>query len=68
MKKLLVVLAICSFAACNSASSSESKTDSAAKSGTESVNATADSSKAVIDSTASAAKDSMKAKVDSTKK
>lgn len=68
MKKLLVVLAIGSFAACNSASSSENKTDSAAKAGTESVNATADSSKTAIDSTASAAKDSMKAKVDSTKK
>ncbi len=52
MKKLLVVLAIGSFAACNSASSSEGKTDSAAKSATESVNATADSGKTAIDSTA----------------
>jgi uncharacterized protein (UPF0333 family) len=63
MKKLLVVLAIGSFAACNSSASSDTK--AAADS---SVNATADSAKTAIDSTANAAKDSLNAKVDSLKK
>jgi uncharacterized protein (UPF0333 family) len=64
MKKLLVVLAIGSFAACNGSSSTEAKTDSAVQT----VNATADSAKTAIDSTASAAKDTLNAKVDSLKK
>jgi uncharacterized protein (UPF0333 family) len=64
MKKLLVVLAIGAFAACNGSSSTENKVDSAVTS----VNATADSAKTAIDSTASAAKDSLKATVDSVKK
>jgi hypothetical protein len=64
MKKLLVVLAIGSFAACNGSSSSEAKTDSA----TETVTNAADSAKTAIDSTAGAAKDSINAKVDSVKK
>ena len=64
MKKLLVVLAIGSFAACNGTASTETKVDSAAQT----VNATADSAKTAIDSTANAAKDSIKTKVDSVKK
>jgi hypothetical protein len=68
MKKLFVVLAIGSFAACNGAASSEAKVDSAATMAKDSVTAVVDSAKKVIDSTATAAKDSIKAKVDSLKK
>jgi uncharacterized lipoprotein YajG len=68
MKKLLLVLAIGSFAACNGSSSTETKVDSAATTAKDSVNTMADSAKAKIDSTASAAKDSVKSKVDSAAK
>jgi uncharacterized lipoprotein YajG len=68
MKKLLLVLAIGSFAACNSSSSTETKVDSAATVAKDSVTAVADSAKATIDSAATAVKDSVKAKVDSVKK
>ena len=68
MKKLLLVLAIGSFAACNSSSSTETKVDSTVKAATDSVTAVVDSAKAKIDSTATAAKDTLKAKVDSLKK
>jgi len=68
MKKLLLVLAIGSFAACNSSSSTESKTDSTVKAATDTVAAMADSAKAKIDSTAKAVTDTLKAKVDSVKK
>jgi uncharacterized lipoprotein YajG len=67
MKKLLLVLAIGSLAACNS-SSSESKVDSTAKAATDTIAAVVDSAKAKVDSAVSAAKDSLKAKVDSVKK
>ena len=68
MKKLLLVLAIGSFAACNGSSSTDTKVDSTVKAATDSVTAIVDSAKTAIDSTATAAKDSMKAKVDSIKK
>ena len=68
MKKLLLVLAIGSFAACNGSASTETKTDSAVKASTDSVTSIADSAKTAIDSVAKAAKDSMKVKVDSVKK
>jgi hypothetical protein len=68
MKKLLVVLAIGSFAACNGSSSTETKVDSTAAAAKDTVTAIADSAKAKIDSTATAAKDSLKSKVDSAKK
>ncbi len=68
MKKLFVVLAIGSFAACNSAASTEAKVDSTATVAKDSVTAMADSAKTAIDSTATAVKDSVKAKVDSLKK
>jgi hypothetical protein len=68
MKKLLVVLAIGAFAACNGSSSTESKVDSTASAAKDSVTAIADSAKTAIDSTAAAAKDTLKAKVDSVKK
>jgi len=67
MKKLLLVLAIGSFAACNS-SSTETKVDSTVKAATDTVSAVADSAKAKVDSTVKAAVDTMKAKVDSVKK
>ena len=68
MKKLFVVLAIGSFAACNGAASTEAKVDSTASAAKDSVTAIADSAKTAIDSTAKAADDTLKAKVDSTKK
>jgi uncharacterized lipoprotein YajG len=68
MKKLFVILAIGSFAACNGAASTEAKVDSAATAAKDSVTVAADSAKTVIDSAATAAKDSLKAKVDSVKK
>jgi predicted small lipoprotein YifL len=62
MKKLLVLLAITSFAACGGSGSTETKTDSVKT--TDSVTTTVtDSSKTVVES-----KDSLKSKVDSTKK
>ena len=68
MKKLLLVLAIGSFAACNSASSTDAKVDSAATMAKDSVKTMADSAKSAIDSTAKMAKDSISAKADSLKK
>ncbi len=68
MKKLLLVLAIGSFAACNGSAGAENKVDSAATTAKDSVTAVADSAKAKIDSTATAAKDSVKSKVDSAAK
>jgi len=68
MKKLFIVLAIGSFAACNGAASSEAKVDSTATVAKDSVTAIADSAKATIDSTAKAATDTLKAKTDSVKK
>jgi uncharacterized lipoprotein YajG len=63
MKKLLLVLAIGSFAACNGSASTETKADSAATK--DSAAAIVDSAKAKIDSVTTTAKDSLKAKVDS---
>jgi hypothetical protein len=68
MKKLLLVLAIGSFAACNGSSSTDTKVDSTVKAATDSVTSIVDSAKATIDSAATAAKDSLKSKVDSVKK
>ena len=52
MKKLLVVLAIGAFAACNGSASTEAKVDSTATAAKDSVTAIADSAKTAIDSTA----------------
>jgi hypothetical protein len=68
MKKLLLVLAIGSFAACNSSSSTETTVDSTVKAASDSVTAIADSAKTSIDSTVKAATDTLKAKADSIKK
>ena len=69
MKKLLFVLVIGAFAACNNAAeTTETVADSTVAAVDSAVTATADSAKAVIDSTAAAAIDSAKAKVDSLKK
>jgi uncharacterized lipoprotein YajG len=68
MKKLFLVLAIGSFAACNGSSSTDAKVDSTAAAAKDTVTAIADSAKAKIDSTATAAKDSVKSKVDSAAK
>ena len=68
MKKLLLVLAIGSFAACNGSSSTDAKTDSTVAKADSAVTAVADSAKSAIDSTAKAAMDTLKAKVDSVKK
>jgi hypothetical protein len=68
MKKLLVIFAVGSFAACNGSASTEAKVDSTATVAKDSVTSVADSAKTVIDSAATAAKDSLKAKVDSVKK
>ncbi len=68
MKKLLLVLAIGSFAACNGSASTETKVDSAATSAKDSVTTVADSAKVKIDSTVTAAKDTLKSKVDSAAK
>ena len=62
MKKLLLVLSIGAFVACNSSTSTESTIDSAAKAATDTIKAAVDTAKAKIDSTVSAAKDSLKAK------
>ncbi|MCC6289490.1 MAG: hypothetical protein IT249_16545 [Chitinophagaceae bacterium] len=73
MKKLLVILAIGAFAACNNAS--ETPVETAAEAAVDSVkaagNAAVDSAKATVDSTKAAvgaAVDSAKAVVDSLKK
>ncbi|HEY4966541.1 MAG TPA: hypothetical protein VII28_09080 [Puia sp.] len=68
MKKLFVVLAIGTFAACNGSSSADKTVDSAATAAKDTVAAVADSAVKTIDSAATAAKDSLKAKVDTTKK
>jgi uncharacterized lipoprotein YajG len=68
MKKLFLILAIGSFAACNGSSSADAKVDSAAGAAKDTVTAMADTAKAKIDSTATAAKDSIKTKVDSAAK
>lgn len=68
MKKLLLILAVAGFVACNNASeSTEAKVDSAvntvenaAAAATDSVKAVADSAAAKIDSTAKAVVDSIK--------
>jgi len=67
MKKLLLVLAVGAFAACNG-SSSDAATDSTAKAAADTVKAISDSAKSTIDSTAKAAVDTIKAKADSAKK
>ena len=68
MKKLFVVLAIGTFAACNGSSIADKTVDSAATAAKDTVAAVADSAVKTIDSAATAAKDSLKAKVDTTKK
>jgi hypothetical protein len=69
MKKLLFVLAIAAFAACNnSAETATEAAEATVDSTVATVEAAADSAKASIDSTASAAVDSAKAAVDSLKK
>jgi hypothetical protein len=67
MKKLLFVLALGAFAACNSGSDADNAKDStvdaidsSASASKDSVNAMADSTKDMIDSSAAAAKDSVK--------
>ncbi len=67
MKKLLFVLAIGAFAACNSGSSTEEKKDSTATAidstagaAKDSIEVKSDSAKATVDSLAGAAKDSVK--------
>lgn len=67
MKKLLFVLALGFFAACNNGTDADDKKDStveaidsSASAAKDSVNATADSTKDMIDSSAAAAKDSVK--------
>jgi hypothetical protein len=67
MKKLLLVLAIGAFAACNNgtdadkaADSTASAIDSSASAAKDSVNQSADSTKDAIDSSAAAAKDTTK--------
>ena len=69
MKKLLFVLALGAFAACNNGSDSSKASDSTATTvdstagaAKDSVNAMADTAKKSIDSTAKAAKDSIKKK------
>jgi hypothetical protein len=69
MKKLLFVLVIGAFAACNNAAeTTEAIADSAAATVDSAATAIVDSAKATLDSTASAVVDSAKAKVDSLKK
>jgi acetolactate synthase regulatory subunit len=69
MKKVLFVLAIAAFAACNNAAETATEaTEAAVDSTVATVEAVADSAKASIDSTAAAAVDSAKAAVDSLKK
>jgi hypothetical protein len=68
MKKLLLVLAIGAFAACNdSATSTDSAVDSTAEVKVDSIQATGDSLTNVIDSTTEVKVDSVKAKADSAK-
>jgi hypothetical protein len=68
MKKLLLVLAIGAFAACNdSATSTENKVDSSAEATVDSLQATGDSLSNAIDSTTDVKVDSVKAKADSAK-
>jgi hypothetical protein len=68
MKKLLLVLAIGAFAACNdSATSTENSIDSAAEATVDSLEATSDSLSNTIDSSAAAKVDSVQAKADSAK-
>ena len=64
MKKLLVVLALGSFVACNSGSSTENKVDSSADATKDMIDSSAEAKKDMIDSSA----DAKKAMVDSTKK
>ena len=74
MKKLLVVLALGAFAACNNGTgdsavdSTANKIDSTANAKIDSVQTKADSISNKIDSTASAKTDSLKSKADTTKK
>lgn len=70
MKKLLFVLAIGTFAACGTGTSTENAGDSAltnvdsmANAAKDSISATVDSAKTMIDSAAKAATDSVKAKM-----
>lgn len=56
MKKLLVVLALGSFVACNSGSSTESKIDSAADAKKDIIDSSASAKKDMIDSSAEAKK------------
>jgi hypothetical protein len=68
MKKLLLVLAIGAFAACNdSATSTESTVDSTTNVTVDSIQATSDSLTNAIDSSAAARVDSVQAKADSAK-
>jgi len=64
MKKLLVVLALGSFVACNSGSSTENKVDSAADAKKDMIDSSASAKKDAIDSSAEA----KKAMVDSSAK
>ncbi len=68
MKKLLLVLAIGSFAACNNnANSTENAIDSTKNEAVDSIKNQADSTKDAVDSTKSAAVDSVKAQADTLK-
>ncbi len=67
MKKLLVILAIGTFAACDNGTSTENTTDSTisavdsvADAKTDMIDSTAEAKKDMIDSTADATKDSLK--------
>lgn len=69
MKKLLFVLVIGAFAACNNAAeTTEAVADSAAATVDSAVTATVDSAVAAVDSAVTATVDSAKATVDSLKK
>jgi hypothetical protein len=68
MKKLLLVLAIGAFAACNdSATSTENTVDSSAEATVDSLQATSDSLTNAIDSSTAVKVDSVQAKADSAK-
>lgn len=69
MKKLVLVLAVAAFAACNGSSqSSETKADSTMKTVDSTIQSVSDSATKVIDSTKNAAVDTINKVVDSAKK
>jgi hypothetical protein len=59
MKKLLFVLALGTFAACNSGSTTEEKVDSAVEARKDVIDSSAEAKKDIIDSTAEVKKDAL---------